>query len=284
MKEIFSHIRKDDHATYTVLGASGFVGSRILQMLKSEGKECYAPAKGDAEIFERDLGRVFYCIGLTADYAQRPFDTVEAHVGYLARILEKAKFDRLVYLSSTRLYDSLQVGGGMEDANLVFNPVNPRHIYDLSKALGESLCMTASGGRACVARLSCVFDDTPGSPGFLSELINRLRIERSFVLASSSGYARDYISLNDVVLMLRIILDSGQHEIFNVASGENVTNQEIVDELNSNGCQISLRDQSNRQSSVVCSIERVREMGVIPVLVRDYLRLFLNKLDADATR
>lgn len=283
MKTIFSEGRKDDCAKYTILGASGFVGSRILKMLKSEGKECYAPAKGEAEIFERDLGRVFYCIGLTADYAQRPFDTVEAHVGYLARILEKAKFDRLVYLSSTRLYDSLQIGGGTEEANIVFNPFNPRHIYDLSKALGENLCMTVSGGRASVARLSCVFDDAPGSPGFLSELINRLRVERSFVLDSSSGYARDYVSLNDVVLMLRIILDSGRNEIFNVASGENVTNQEIVDKLNSSGCQISLRYQSDRQSSVVCNIEKVKEMGVLPVLVRNYLGLFLNKLDANAT-
>ena len=36
--------------------------------------DVYAPAKGDPELLERDLGTVFYCAGLTADYDRRPFD------------------------------------------------------------------------------------------------------------------------------------------------------------------------------------------------------------------
>ena len=270
--------------SYTVLGASGFVGSRIVKMLSAGGMSCYVPARGESDIFERDLGRIFFCVGLTADYAQRPFDTVEAHVAFLARVLAKARFERLVYLSSTRLYDKLPSGICREDVDLPINPMNPRHLYDLSKALGENLCLTASDGRASVARLSCVYDDVPGSPGFLSELLQRLRTERTFTLYSATGIARDYVALDDVAAILKRILDSGRSEIFNVASGENVSNEEIVESLNASGCRISLSRRSNRQDQARCDVTKIRAFGIQPVLVRDYLKAFLGNLDANANR
>jgi nucleoside-diphosphate-sugar epimerase len=270
--------------SYTVLGASGFIGSRIVKMLRSAGNSCYTPIHGENEIFGRELGRIFYCIGLTADYAQRPFATVEAHVAFLARVLENARFERLVYLSSTRLYDNMPSAMCHEEVDIPLNPMNPRHLYDLSKALGENLCLTASNGRASVARLSCVYDDAPGSPGFLSELLQRLRIERTFALDSSTGISRDYVALDDVVAILRKILDSGRNEIFNVASGENVSNEEIVETLNASGCRISLNRRSALQNQARCDVTKIRKFDIQPVRVRDYLKDFLEKLDANANR
>jgi nucleoside-diphosphate-sugar epimerase len=245
-------------------------------MLNTSLIDCYAPGRSDDDLFKRDLGKVFYCIGLTADYAYRPFDTVEAHVIFLARFLKQARFEKLVYLSSTRLYDGLQAKVCKEDEDLLFNPSNPRHIYDLSKALGENLCMTASSGRASVARLSCVYDDAPGSPGFLSELLQRLCTEREFALDSSSGVVRDYVAIGDVLVALKAILDSGRHDVFNVASGENVSNQDIVDTINAFGYKISLRNNSDRQNPPISDISKVMGIGVQPILVRDYLQTFLK--------
>ncbi|WP_333699462.1 NAD-dependent epimerase/dehydratase family protein [Rivihabitans pingtungensis] len=124
---------------YTVLGASGFVGQRLVSELTRRGADFWVPARQAPEILQQPLGVVFYCIGLTADYAQRPFDTVAAHVSYLARILEEAQFEHIVYLSSTRLYDGLPIAEGRGDTPLSLSPNNPRHLYDLSKALGENL-------------------------------------------------------------------------------------------------------------------------------------------------
>ena len=265
-------------AGYTVLGATGFVGSRLVNMLNSTCGGCYAPSRGDSEVFRRDLGRVFYCIGLTADYAHVPFATVEAHVTFLSRVLSEARFERLVYLSSTRLYDDLPPGPCGEDVCLQFSVTSPRHIYDLSKALGENICMTASGDRASVARLSCVYDHTTGSPGFLSQLLQRIPIEREFVLDSSSGVVRDYVAINDVVVALKLILDRGENQIFNVASGENVSNQEIVDTLNTHGWHISLSRLSEREDQVVCDISKLKALGVEPSLVRDNMDSFIRNL------
>lgn len=264
-------------AHYTVLGAGGFIGSRLVKALKASGASCYAPVRGDESIFSRNLGHVFYCIGLTSDYRDRPFDTIEAHVTLLARILERASFDRLVYLSSTRLYDGLHGDYSVEKADLPINSANPRHLYDLSKALGENLCLTASKDRACVARLSSVYDVADEKAGFLPALLQRLLKERTFAIDSGSGVVRDYIYIDDVIKSLRTLADSDKCEIVNVASGENVSNQDIVDTLNSCGCRVSLQRQTEREARPLCDITRLRALGINPVPVRSYLENFLKK-------
>ncbi|MFN9848345.1 MAG: NAD-dependent epimerase/dehydratase family protein, partial [Alphaproteobacteria bacterium] len=153
----------------TVVGARGFVGARLAGRLAAEGARPWTPAKGDPELLKRDLGVVYYCAGLTADYDRRPFDAVEAHASLVSEILRAGRFDRLIYCSSTRLYDGLPQAEVDEAASLVFDPADPRRVYDLSKALGENLTLARSGGRGVVARLSNVYDGAEGSPGFLSE-------------------------------------------------------------------------------------------------------------------
>jgi UDP-glucose 4-epimerase len=258
---------------YTVLGASGFIGRRLVAALCTSGASCYAPQREEtAALFERELGSVFYCIGLTADYASRPFDTIEAHVGLLSAILSRASFKRLIYLSSTRLYDGLGAAICGEDADLVLNPANPRHSYDFSKALGENLCLTASGGRAKVARLSSVYDDAPDAAGFLPSLLRRLARERKFVIDSASGIVRDYVYVGDVVNGLIKFSSEQVGEIVNIASGENISNGEIVDILNAQGYQIQLQRQSKRETRPVCDVAKLRALGVAPLSLRLYLQ------------
>lgn len=263
---------------YTVVGASGYVGRRLVAALEADGAEVYAPPRGDAGLLDRDLGRVFYCAGLTADYLRRPFDTVEAHVSLLARLLERGRFERLVYLSSTRLYDSLPEGEGDEARALVLSPAEPRHLYDFSKGLGENLCLTQSGGRAAVARLACVFDEAPGAPGFLPGWIDRARTEREIGLASATGYVRDYIHLDDTVAALRAILDRGPAEVVNVASGENVSNAELAEMFEKHGRRIRFERETPRQAAPVCETARLHALGVRPRRVRDVLDAILKEL------
>ena len=258
-------------AGYTILGARGFIGQRLRAMLLAKDASCYAPDRGDEAIFARHLGTVFYCIGLTGDYATRPFDTVEAHVSALARVIEKASFDRLIYLSSTRLYDSLGEGPATEAADLPLNPANPRHIYDLSKALGESLCLTASSGRARVARLSNVYDTALDATGVLPELLRRLRRERRLVLDAASGVVRDYIHVGDVVRGLLAFAEDTRGGIMNLASGQNVSNGEIIACLNARGFEITLTRETARDIHPVCDISRLNGLGIQPMSLRSFL-------------
>ncbi len=266
-------------ARYTVIGASGFVGARLAASLAADGCEVVAPGRDDPRLFTDDLGAVFYCAGLTADYLARPFDTVEAHVSLIARLLQRGRFERLVYLSSTRVYDWMALDVGREEEPLRLIPSEPRHLYDLSKALGENLCLTQSGGRASVARLSSVWDWNDGAQGFLSEWMQAARRRRSLSFESSTGYVRDYVHLDDTVAALRAILDSGAAGIFNVASGENVSNSEIAEVFERCGWSVAFTRSAPKQAAPQCSVERIRTLGVEPVPVRRAIETRLTQED-----
>lgn len=262
---------------YTVIGSTGFLGSRLCASLKKLGLEFWAPEKQSKEILARELGCVFYCAGLTADYSKVPFDTIRAHVSYLSYILEKGKYDHLVYLSSTRLYDSTKLEIANEDAILKFSTSNPHHLYDLSKALGENLCMTTNYEKTSIARLSCVYDWMPNAPGFLSSILSRIRHESEFLLDSSSGHCRDYISLNDTVSSLISIGRNQTSGIINVASGRNVYNHEIADYLLAFGYKIKFSKYGDDISLPTCNIDRLKKMNIKPrdvfENIRDYLEV-----------
>lgn len=255
---------------FTVLGASGFIGSRLVSYIRQLGHECFAPNKGDAAIFAEELGHVIYCIGLTADFQHRPFDTVQAHVCRLAEVSQKAHFSSLLYLSSTRLYDTLS-GVCSEEVDLVLNPHNPRHLYDLSKAMGESLCLVQPNPAIRVARLACVYDRELKSELFVSGLIRQAIGQASLGIDTSSNYQRDYILVDDVVALLARIAAGGRHRMYNLASGVNVSNADLLQVVGrETGCDIRVNERAGTGYAPVVDISRIRdEFDFSPQLLLD---------------
>ena len=261
----------------TVIGAKGFVGRRLSAALEREGQPPWRPEKGDPQLFQRDLGVVFYCAGLTADYDRRPFDAVDAHSSLVSDLLRTARFERLIYLSSTRLYDGLAVAEAAEDQPLSFDPTDPRRTYDLSKALGENLVITRSEGRGAVARLANVFDWQAGAPGFLSEWLIRSRTEHHLHLDSSPHVARDYIHLDNVVSALIGMAGAPDPGIVNVASGELVTNGEIAEVFEAAGWRVEFARDACPAAPPNASVAKLAGLGVRAPPVRDVIAGFLAK-------
>lgn len=249
--------------TYTVIGSRGFVGSRVVKALKARGGDVFEPLRDDLSIFSRQLGVVFYCAGVTGDFAIRPFDAVEAHVGLISRVLKTSNFDRLIYLSSTRVYDSLGEVGGRESDILQFDVADPRNVYDLSKVLGENLTLTRSGGRGSVARLANVFDWADDAGGFLSDLLRRARVERKIVLSSGPETGRDYVHVDDVITALLAMSDQAAEGAVNIASGVTVSNGEIAAAMAKAGWTLTLTGHGAVHRTV-CDLTRLQELGVSP--------------------
>ncbi len=262
----------------TVVGARGFVGSRLAQRLGEAGASPWTPAKGDPQLLKRDLGVVYYCAGLTADYDRRPFDAVEAHASLISEILRAGRFDRLVYCSSTRLYDGLPQADVDEATPLVFDPADPRRVYDLSKALGENLTLARSGGRGVVARLSNVYDGTEGAPGFLSEWLAKAGRSRDLTLESTPHIRRDYIHLDDVVSALIAI--AGGSGIYNVAAGQLTSNAEIAEAFAAEGWRVGFTGNANPLPPPNASAARLAGLGVKARPVTDVVSGFLKGLQA----
>jgi nucleoside-diphosphate-sugar epimerase len=264
----------------TIFGATGFVGRRLQARLTAQGWDVFSPTKGDTSLFGHDMGVVFFCAGLTADYDRRPFDTVEAHASLLSELVRAGRFERLVYLSSTRLYDGQAAAVLDETARLIFDPADPRRIYDLSKALGENITLTRTEGRGAVARLSNVFDWEPDAPGFLSEWLIEAARTRDLQLDSSPHIARDYIHLDDVVSALIAMSEKPGAGLVNVASGEMVANGEIANLFLQAGWHVNFSRDVSPAPPPRVEIARLRALGVAPRPVKDVVRRYLEGLHA----
>lgn len=214
---------------FTVLGASGFIGCHLVASLRMAGYEVFAPSRGDMEIFQRPLGTVIYAIGVTADFRSRPLDTVKAHVSVLADLFEKADFDSLVYLSSTRLYTG--AANGHVDARFSVTPRDPSDLYNLSKLMGETLSLSCGRHGMKVVRLSNVIG-TGGrdSENFLFSLVREAQAGK-IVLRTDVASAKDYIRIEDVVDLLPRIALHGRATIYNLASGIQVSHGEWASRL-----------------------------------------------------
>ena len=217
-------------STFTVLGATGYIGSRLVAHLQAQGHSVWAPARGDAEVFTRPLGHVIYCVGLTADFRTRPFDTVDAHIGLLAEVLRRAQFESLLYLSSTRVY--MGAASTDEDAALAVVPGDPSYLYNLTKLTGESLCHASGRAGVRVARLSNVVG--PGmdaaSGNLVADLLHQAR-QGHMVLRSDAQSAKDYVHVADVLDWLPRIALRGRCTVYNVASGVQTTHAQWLEWL-----------------------------------------------------
>ena len=216
---------------FTVLGGRGFIGSHLVRHLRRLGHAVWVPERDDPALFERDLGRVVYAIGLTADFRRRPLDTVHAHVGVLRRVLEAARFDSLTYLSSTRVYAG--AASTSEAAALRVDPNAPGDLYNLSKLLGEALCLHCGHAGMKVARLANIVGAPPpagpdsGAANFIDALIDAGRRTGQVRLQTSLASSKDYLGIDAATELLARIALSSDTGIFNLASGCNVSNAEI---------------------------------------------------------
>lgn len=227
-------------ALFTIFGGSGFIGRHLASALKATGQPVSIPERDASVESLGAMGHVIYCAGLTADFRSRPHDTMEAHVGLASRILACGEFDSLVYLSSTRIYDG--ASNGSEEMTFSVDPWSPNDLYNISKLAGESLCLNHTNQKVRVARLSNVygtgmFSEGPGGQNFLASVIRDAISENHVELQSAPGSAKDYIHIGDVVRALALIAIDGRERIYNVASGETVSHEQLLDGLSEmTGC------------------------------------------------
>lgn len=255
----------------TILGGSGFIGSRLMRHLDASGIAWQAPARGES-LRGRDLGRVIDCAGITADFRVRPYDTVDAHVSRIVDIARNCTFETFVYLSSTRLYKDHPAAPAREEDDLRASPFGAGGLYNLSKATGEAVALTL-GERGYVARLSNVYGFGSETHNFLASIVTDALDTGRIELETSLASAKDYVNVEDVVGLLPRIAAGGRERIYNVASGINVSNEEIVSAIAGlTGCTISVRPDSETWVYPEIDIERARsEFGFAPSRLLDDL-------------
>lgn len=257
--------------TFTVLGP-GFIGTNMQSFLRQQGYDCVAPAREELDHLRgHHLGHVIYCIGLTADFRSRPLDTARAHVCRLLEILASADFDSFLYLSSTRVYGSVPEGRETE-TGFRLDPTSLSDLYNLSKLTGESLCHALDKQSVRVARLANVYGADWRSDNFLSSVIRSAVDHGSVVFRSAPDSARDYIAVEDAVQLLTGISLRGRERLYNIASGERVTNAQLAEKLRGLGIEVAFDESATRATFPPIDTTRVRqEFAFTPRSVLDEL-------------
>ena len=207
----------------TIVGATGFIGGHLARTLDAAGHDVLVPTRSEIASPPPGEGRgtVVWAAGLTADFRTRPLDTVDAHVSDLSRMIRQGGIDALVYLSSTRVYQ--HATEATEDAATSVRSDVPSDLYNLSKLMGESLCLASGTGRVAIARLSNVVGPREGRRDtFLGALCREARGGR-IVLQTAPDSAKDYIWIDDAVRGLVELATGAAQGIVNIASGRQIT-------------------------------------------------------------
>jgi nucleoside-diphosphate-sugar epimerase len=202
-------------ARFTVLGAGGFIGGALCAHLRAKGHEVLAPER-NAGLPPRP-GHVIYAIGLTADFRSRPFDTAEAHLGRLTDLLPQAGFESFLYLSSTRVYQG--AASTAETAPLQARPLDPGHLYNLTKLAGEALVLHCGLPGTRVVRLSNIVGPGEAARDTFIGALAREAATGTIRLQSHPASAKDYLWIGDALPLLAAISLHGRDRVYNLASG-----------------------------------------------------------------
>jgi len=245
----------------TVFGAAGFIGRNLVDHLQHQGWSVRAVARGDDRWREEVLGHVFYCAGLTADFRQRPYDAIAAHVGFAVEVITGGRYDSFLYASSTRVYSGADEA--VETARLMVDPSDPSDLYNLSKLTGEAACLASPNPAVRVARLSNVFGHDPASDNFITDIVREAVGSGRIVLRTSAHSAKDYIAVADVSRAMAAIAVQGGARLYNVAAGRNTSNAEIAKALaDSTGCPIRYEPDAPVVKFPLINVARLRSLGV----------------------
>jgi nucleoside-diphosphate-sugar epimerase len=257
-------------AGFTVLGASGFLGSALVSHLQTLGRQVRAVQREEGLALGQPLGHVIYAIGVTADFRVRPFDTMDAHVAQITQLLREGDFSSLTYLSSTRVYEGNEQTS--EDSAISVMPTSPSALYNISKIAGESICLNSGRANVRVARLSNVVGVGPGQDSFLDQLLREGLAHGALTLRSHPASAKDYIALADALGLLVAMTERGKAAIYNIASGEQTSHRDVLDVIaGETGWSVAVDDTAARTDFPPINIGRIRqEFGFVPVPFRAY--------------
>jgi nucleoside-diphosphate-sugar epimerase len=250
---------------FTVLGSGGFIGGHVARHLISRGHEVLTPARGREE---GARGHVIYAIGIVGGAHDRAHEMREAHTDLPRRLLERGGLDSFLYLSSTRVYDSLTCDAH-EDVALPL----PAGIFAETKIAGEQAVL-ALGGR--VARLSNVYGPGQKTTTFLGAVLNDAREKGAVEIGESPESSKDYISIAAVAGALEEIALKGRERVYNVASGRIVTHAQIAQALEARGARVRFKEGGATRTFPRIDVTRLeREFQFYAPGVLDEIGLYL---------
>ena len=245
---------------FTVFGGRGFIGSDIVAKIKKQDYDCVVIKRGDP-IPKEYMGTIIYCAG-AGDCNNDQYNVLAANTILLSKILEHGDFDRLIYISSYRVY--LGNNDTNENSDIRIKKSDNRRLFNLTKLTSEELCRT-SGKKTLVVRPSNVYGAAIESKLFLPSIVRdavNLGVVNMFV---TPEYAKDYISVDDLsnaIISLCKIENIFDGRLINIASGENIKAINLVEKIKiETSCKINwVNSGINDDVFPLCDISSLKKL------------------------
>jgi nucleoside-diphosphate-sugar epimerase len=249
---------------FTILGSSGFIGSNISKTLKNKNFDCYTPDVRKESLDGKNLGNVIYSLGVS-DFRNKPLETIDAHICILNKILKNCNFDSLLYISSGRMY--YNIDSTLEENSLIGNPNMKNDLYNLSKLQGELLCQSMNNPKIKIIRPSNVVGITAPANLFIPSLIKEAVTAGKIVLHSTLDSEKDYVYIDDLVELIPKIISSTKFQLYNIASGYNISSSKIINEIiRLTDCKLEIASNAKKFSSGQINIDRIKtEFNFVPI-------------------
>ena len=253
---------------FTILGSSGFIGSNISKTLKNKNYDCYTPDVRKESLDGKNLGNVVYSLGVS-DFLNKPFETIDAHICILNKILKNCNFESLLYISSGRMY--YNIDSTLEENSLNINPNMKNDLYNISKLQGESLCLSLNNPKIKIIRPSNVVGISAPPNLFITSLIKEAVTTGKIILHSTLDSEKDYVYIDDLIELIPKIIFSNKFQLYNIASGYNISSNKIIDEIiRLTDCKLEIASDAKKFSSGRINIDRIKnEFNFVPTNVID---------------
>jgi nucleoside-diphosphate-sugar epimerase len=223
--------------------------------LRAKGHVVETPGRDVQTLAGKKLGHVIYAIGMTGNFRERPDDAINAHVTVLQKLMKDAAFDSWLYLSSTRVYGN---GNTSESTPLTIMP-NADTLYDLSKLLGESICLSHKNPAVRVARLSNVYGAGQSEHTFLGSVLRDLKKNGRTTIGENPASSKDYVSVDDVTERLEQISVNGKERLYNIASGVATTHKALAEVIQSCGLSVNFAPDGITRALPGINIDRISQ-------------------------
>jgi nucleoside-diphosphate-sugar epimerase len=241
----------------TVIGSNGFVGRHLVEQLESQNIQFNTPNKG--KLPGGNLGTVVICAG-HGDCKNFPLKVFDSNAQLIVDLIKNSSFTKIIYLSSTRLYKG--ISGSNEKSDLLIETADDRRLFNLTKAVAEEVIIRSNINYS-ILRPSNIYGGAFESPLFLPSIVRDALIKGRVSMYVDPDYAKDYVSVLDLVevIIKCCVSNDTDNQVINVASGENITAQQIADKLQSEtGCKIDWLENNNNDYFPVTENELMKKI------------------------
>ncbi|URQ59614.1 NAD(P)-dependent oxidoreductase [Pantoea alhagi] len=257
----------------TIFGMGGFIGSAISNNLTTLG---YEVNRGDWKVRDFNqqyLGDVIVACGVGD--CRKVEEVIYSHVDVVRNIVNSSTYNRIIYISSTRVY--LDNHESNPYGSLLISPNDKRVLFNQVKLLAETIIQSQEKP-ALILRPSNVYGKAFNSPLFLPSIIRDAIQKRAVNMYVTPDYSKDYVYCDDICRAVAIGIKNKISGVYNIASGENFSAGEIAAILKSKiNTDIIWHENAALDKFPVIDInDSVKDFGFQPVKVKEMLNEMID--------